>query len=503
MTLLPSLEAAEQGNIAVRRGDGITMVRAESWLGSQRALSQAPYLDLLRHRLEVGSAPVHPLHLQSFRAALLHPSVLYAAGQNSGRATLLSARTRRPLVMLIPTELNARSNGHACMLTLALQLHQAGHSVHLLPFKPYTFFRNYLPNLPRIYRQLSFIADPVQVPDAVLLVPESAPRVLVQRLRQHYKEILWWLLAPAGLLTPFWPDIRRGDRLVAFSEFALPEQDDYLFVHPKSHPLLDKAERTHTPQPPQKLQVALYTGKGRLKVLPPSLHRQLLAYDVVQITRVFPRTKTDLILLLENSRGLISCDPMTNLFLEAANLGVPTFLPGGNPFPRRAFERFPADLRDFVTDSPDSFISWIKQEGPLRKLPQRPLFSKSAKASTLVDLFTLRPEPLGSRVYYVDEEILQQLKRYRQRLLQSRTIQTERDGQSLSSAFSHQYVLSIKAPYLVHHVLCRMLALLDLLGDLLTALGLFRPLRPLIHQIRRWVRIAFSPCRSILSRVIR
>ena len=480
--LSPSLAAAERLHVGLRQLEGMALVRADAWLAAQAPGSEPVYGTLLQRVLEQGAGRMHPLHARAFLAPFLHPAVLQSAQRRCSRLTLLPPRAAQSLVILIPTELNARSNGHACILTLALQLQAAGHSVHLLPFKPYTFFRHYHRRLPPRFRQLAFIAEPVEAPSGLLLVPESAPRKLVKRLRPHYNTVLWWLLAPAGLLTDFRPDIRRGDRLVAFSEFTLPRQSSYLFVHPPPEPLMKQSAAEHTPQPPRQLQVALYTGKGRLMPLPRSLHRHLLTYQVVLITRSFPAKKQGLVRLLSKSNGLISFDPMTNLSLEAAILGVPTFLPA-NPFPARCYRRFPVDLSPFVTDSPSTFISKLQNRGPVRKLSLESLRHATHRALDIVALLASDPEPLAAEAYRVDDETLRQIEDYRQHLLRSRTILTARDGQSLSSALSHFYALSLKAPYGVHCAFCQALNWLDRIGDLLVALGLFRFLRPVLNRL--------------------
>ncbi|MFN7739107.1 MAG: hypothetical protein ACK5RA_02435, partial [Cyanobacteriota bacterium] len=83
----------------------------------------------------------------------------------------------RSIVFLIPTELNPRSNGHACILTLAMELQAVGHDVSLLPFQPSRFFRRYWQKLPKIYKQLRFLAHPSEaLQPSLLVVPESTPR---------------------------------------------------------------------------------------------------------------------------------------------------------------------------------------------------------------------------------------------------------------------------------------------------------------------------------------
>jgi glycosyltransferase involved in cell wall biosynthesis len=477
--LSPALAAAERSRVACQMPEGMVLTSAATWLGSQGHPWMLAYGSLLDRVLAEGAGRAHPLYVYALLACSQHPTVLHVAERSTPRFSLLPPIVCRPVVMLIPTELNPRSNGHACMLALALQLQEAGHTVHLLPFKPYTFFEHYYQKLPAACRKLSFIADPMEAQGSVLLAPESAPRELVNHLRGYYHYVLWWLLAPAGLLTTFRPDIRVGDRLVAFSEFALPKQSRYLFVHPPSEAFLKKLAASHTPHNSHSSQVAIYTGKGRLKPLPRSLHRHLLAYRVVLITRSVPATKQDLVHLLARSNGLISFDPMSNLSLEAANLGVPAFLPG-NPFPPRCYRCFPVDLRPFITDSAGNFIAQLKNRKPRRKLSLSLLDRASTQASAFLALLTADPEPVAAQPFSVTDDTLQQIEYFRQQLVHSRTIQTHRAGQSVSSAFGLLYVRSMKAPYVLHRALCQVLACLDQFGDVLAALGLFRLLWPLL-----------------------
>jgi hypothetical protein len=238
----------------------------------------------------------------------------------------------------------------------------------------------------------------------------------------------------------------------------------------------------YQPQAPPQLPVALYTGKGRLKPLPRSLHRHLLAYRVVLITRKFPSTKASLLRLLTHSHGLISFDPLTNLSLEAATLGVPTFLPG-NPFPARCYRCFPTDLRSHITDSPGAFITMLQRPGPVVKLAIQGLYRASACAADLIALLTADPEPIAVRPFAVDEPLLLELERYRRHLSRSLTIQTARDGEAISSAFSAMYVKTLKSPYLIHYWFCWGLHLLDRIGDGIFALGLFPLFKPLIYWV--------------------
>ncbi len=418
--------------------------------------------------------------------------------------SLLPRVNHRPIVMLIPTDLNPRSNGHACMLTLAMEMKKAGHNLYLLPFKPYKFFRNYLSKLPSHYSGLSFIANPDEVSGALLIVPESAPRALIKRLRKKYKQLLWWLLAPAGVLTEFRPDIRTGDRLVAFSEFVLPGQTDYLFVHPQINKLMSKQVLKFRHQESSKRQILLYTGKGRLKPLPRSLHRNLLDYTFTLITRSFPSSKDDLIRLLIESNGLISCDPLTNLNLEAANIGIPVYLTG-NPFEKRCYTKFPSDLSSFITDSPGEFIQKVKSPSLARKpLSTDSLYSKSLESARLLEFLSSEPAPIGVEPYIVTNDLLNDIDNYRFKLLKSKTIQAYYNGQSVSSSFVGFYMRSFKYPYSIHMIISRLLQSLDACADLLSYLKLFRQVNTLnsIFKPSHFIRYCLRPFSKLLRKII-
>jgi hypothetical protein len=400
-----------------------------------------------------------------------------------------------PLVILVPTELNPRSHGHACILALAKHLLMAEQNIYLLPYKPFIFFRHYFANLHPTYRTLPFIADIREVSRPNVLVPESTPPILIQDIRNHSERFIWWLLAPAGLLDSFRPDIRKGDYVAAFSEFVLPDQRDYLFVNPPIDPAIKESSQRYTPVAPRKLQIGFYTGKGRLLQIPPSLHRTLLKYQVVPITRNFPPTRNALVKLLEESNGLITCDPLTNLSLEAALIGTPTYLLG-NPFPQSSYERFPAKLLDFVTDSALVFEQRLSNHGPVRKISAQSLFHKSSQASALIAELTSGKR---SQDFIVTDQTLEQIRTHLNALIQSETIQAIRGGQSMSSLFLGPYLLSLKLPYRYHSILCQTLAIFDRISEFIYNIGLFRVLLvltkilvPPYKQLKRMTRSIYS-----------
>ena len=384
----------------------------------------------------------------------------------------------RSIVFLIPTELNPRSNGHACILTLAKELQAVGYDVSLLPIQPYRFFRRYWQKLPKVYRQLRFLAHPSEaLQPSFLVVPESTPRGLLNKLRPYFQDVLWWILAPSGLLTNYKPAMRVGDLMLPFSSFTLPYSPNYLFVHPPVDDALAKTNRIYLPHRLQLRSVCLYTGKGRLKALPRPLHRAMLGLNIRLITRAYPSTRQKLINLLSDSRGLISFDPLTNLNLEAGNLGVPVYLPG-NPFPPVCFTDFPINLAPYVTDDAEVFLARLAENAAPKKLSLQLFRSLNSQAVALmIRVFT--------DVSFVDSlrmkpETLHEINRYSQTIKATRTIQTLFNGSALSSCFTLLYVRSLKLPYWIHIGICKCLCLIDLVADALAAIGLYRILQPFI-----------------------
>lgn len=384
----------------------------------------------------------------------------------------------RSIVFLIPTELNPRSNGHACILTLAKELQAAGHDVSLLPFQPYRFYRRYWPKLPQTYQRLRFLSHPSEaLQHSFLVVPESTPRGLLNKIRPYFQDVLWWVLAPSGVLTTYKPAMRAGDLMLPFSSFTLPNSPNYLFVHPPADDALAKANLSYLPHRLHLRSVCFYTGKGRLKALPRSLHRGMLGLNIRIITRAYPSTRQGLISLLADSRGLISLDPLTNLNLEAANLGLPVYLPG-NPFASVCFTDFPVNLAPYVTDDAETFLARLAENSSPKKLSLQLFRSLNSQAVALM----LR---VCTDVSLVDSlrmhsETLHAIDRYCQAIKATRTIQTVFNGTALSSGLTTLYVRSLKFPYWIHIGLCQCLNLIDGVADILATTGLFRILQPFI-----------------------
>ncbi|WP_413681408.1 glycosyltransferase [Prochlorococcus sp. MIT 1318] len=475
------LSAQEYEKLFQKRGHSLVAMSSDQWM-SEIPDFRFDFEYWLGCSLREFGNTAHPLFVHHFLSSPLHPSKRLYESKSARQLSLMPKPVHRPLVMLIPTEINARSNGHACMLTLALELQSAGCQIHLLPFKPLTFFRKYYQNLPIRYKSLSFIADPSEVPASILMVPESAPKFLVKSLRPYFQKIIWWLLAPSGVLTDFCPDIRIGDYLLSFSEFALPGQIKHLFLQPELDVFFAHQLIKHRHQNSLNKQVLFYSGKGRLKSLPRSLHRHLLDYKITIITRSFPSEKSELIQLLVNSRGLISCDPMTNLNLEAALLGLPVYLTS-NPFPDSCFRDFPVDLSSLITASPGYFIQRLLDSSPLPRLRFEDLIAKNKSSVDFCKYFLADPEPLEAMAYRVNQKSLDTIDRYRRTILRSRSIQALKDGQSLSSSFLDVYAYSFKSPYWLHRYFGKALQMLDDTANCLASIHLLTPAWQLWHKL--------------------
>lgn len=490
VSLSPSLCAEERGNIVVRRDSFCQLISKEHWQELFGCFVRKSYLALVQNILWNGPGRVHPLYYYLWLNNLFQSSSLMnPSGDHMSQELPLSKGVARPLVILIPTEVNPRSHGHACLLTLALQLSNAGINVYLLPFNPYRFFKNYYQSLPPRFRDLLFIAHPSDVRDAVLLLPESTPPQLVKELRPYYRDIIWWLLAPAGLLTAYMSAITKRDYLIPFSEFALPGQSRYLFVHPKEERSLAQAADMYRPLKHTSLSIAIYSGKGRLKPLPASLHRLLLTHNIIPITRSSPATKDELFALMAHCRGLISFDPLTNLSLEAARLGLPTFLVN-NPFPHRCFTHFPSDLSSFITSDTQDYICHLQSSATRASLSAKQLYRVSDQSTEHIR--ALISYPCGNKGLQVDEDQLTSIHAYLAALRESRSIQVANDGQAASSIFFDVYLESLKAPYSTHLKICSLLKVLDDVVEVLDGLNLYPLIRHLLRCVPRIQRLLLS-----------
>lgn len=406
-------------------------------------------------------------------------------------ARLLQGRPRHPVVLVVPSELNPRSHGHACLLHLALDLQNAGADVSLLPTTPYRFFRNYYESLKPLYRSLRFIANPLEVPsESYLIVPESIRNSLVKTLRGYFAKVIWWNLAPAGVLTAFRPAIETRDLVTFFSPFVLPGRPCYHFVNPPLPKRLRNLAQRHQPRRAASRTMLVYTGKGRLKPLSRKLHRHLLPYSIALITRTNPSSKEKLIDLLMSAQGLISFDPMTNLSLEAALAGMPVFLPS-TAFQEEAYAHFPVDLRGFLHTCSDEFLRHLTVQSPPRGLVQKDL--EDAHRTSIHSFLLILADPVYAASFRCTEEVLEAISEYRRFLLASRTIQASLEGEAVSSALKGLYMKTLKLPYVYHHALCVALCWIDGIADFLSSLRLFRPFRPILQRLARLGRMILTP----------
>jgi hypothetical protein len=404
---------------------------------------------------------------------------------------LLQDRPRNAVVFVVPSELNPRSHGHACLLHLALDLQNAGAHVSLLPTTPYRFFRNYYQTLKPLYRSLRFITNPLEVPsESYLIVPESIRNFQVKSLRGYFAKVIWWNLAPAGVLTPFSPAIGRQDLVTFFSPFVLPNRPCYHFVNPPLPKRLRNLAKRHQPRRAASNTMLVYTGKGRLKPLSRKLHRHLLPYSIELITRTHPSSKEKLLELLMSAQGLISFDPMTNLSLEAALAGMPVFLPS-TAFQEEAYAHFPVDLRGFLHTCSGEFLRHLTTQSPPRALVQKDL--ENAHRKSIDSFLLILADPVYAASFRCTEEVLEAISEYRRFLLASKTIQASLEGESVSSALKGLYMKTLKLPYTYHRALCVALSWIDGTADFLNSLRLFRPFRPIMRGLARLGRQLLKP----------
>jgi hypothetical protein len=248
----------------------------------------------------------------------------------------------------------ANSNGLRCLYGLAQELASRNIQIYLLP-------RNYIEfsaSLPSEYSHIPVANYGGLMTGGVLIAGESLPKDLIKLARNHGITMLWWYLAPEDVLDvkPVKPN--PCEPVMIFSPYVGPA-DDYFYYQP----LLDDEWRKrlnliedHFVKTSKNL--ALYSGKGRLKKLP----HQLLSFckdcNITIISRHCPATRKELLDTIFSCDGLISFDELSQLNLEAASLRIPVLI-ANKLYESKVIEDFPIAINRFVTQDPNEFISRV------------------------------------------------------------------------------------------------------------------------------------------------
>ena len=404
------------------------------------------------------------------------------------------------VLFLFPAVLSGSSNGHRSMTVMIQKLIDRGFYCGVLVESISQFKKLSTLTLPKnvsIFSNKSFPKSSICV-----IAPDVVDPYLVDNLRFHGHRILWWLMAPPGLLgTPF-PNIQLGDSVAIYSSFVLPGCSDYCFIQDPAcfqdfldndhHLPLYITSKTLNRRP----RIGIYCGKGRLTLLSPLLETFLRDVELVEFNRYFPAERKKYCELIDSLDALICFDPLTAVVLDAVSRAKPVYLPN-NPFPSDSFEEFPLKCLHIAYDDEINFLNHIKSSIKHKHLDIHYILdhidlANERGVNTLVqkiDTFA------ADSTDFQDSSIIAlELERYVEKLQLVSTIDPFIDGQAASSRYLSIYIRIIYYPELLKLIIRKILLKLILVTDFLTTISagriilrfsLYLPLtiRTILHKI--------------------
>ena len=378
----------------------------------------------------------------------------------------LAPMSPRDLVYIDAPNYTPTSNGIRCIYFLAQQLAAKGIQVIFIPRQ----VRGFKNNVPHSFEGFNVSPGWSMIGRGTLICSESAPAGLITQARSCGVRIIWWYLAPHGLLERSRAEPRLGEKIIFFSSYVLPECNPHFYYQPPLDAPWKRALKAHRPLSSHKsLEVALYCGKGRLRMLPDNLRLEIFRSKLNIITRSYPASREELFSVLFKLDGLITFDELSQLSLEAASLGIPVFL--ANPlFPKASADSFPVPLASFLTRDSHEFLELMEQRrsGRLKAIRTATLFTQNQ--STVDQLMALVSDPKWN---CTDADILlmERNKDFGRQMKRKRVLYPHYGGQSAGTFFLSTYINSIFETTSAHRRICRIIFAVDELGRLLNFFG--------------------------------
>lgn len=358
-----------------------------------------------------------------------------------------------------------KSNGIKCLYHLAKELADRGHLVTLVPRSVVGFVKL----LPDEFLGLPIARIPSHAGSGVFICSESVPAAKVQAARRAGIRVLWWYLAPHGLLEKPRVSPQEGEAICCFSSYVLPDAQPSLFFQPPLDQAWRNAIRLHRPSSSHRwMCIGLYCGKGRLRSLPMELQRFLFGAEITLFTRTSPKSRRKLFRELQRCDGMISFDELTQLNLEAATMGVPVFL-AHRLFPPESLELLPVPLTGYVTNSASEFIERVGQRRSGRLKPLRLLNTNQINEDCIRQFETLIADSAVSAAMGHSQRIAQ-LTRFGTQLRSKRILLPCDNGQAPSARLAGKYVLSFSYSRNVHRLVSSVALAMDLVGSALYVL---------------------------------
>jgi hypothetical protein len=360
----------------------------------------------------------------------------------------------------------ANSNGIRCLYYLAARLAKEGVTISFVP-RLITEFRK---KLPAEFCQISVTPSWSLRAPGILICCESVPSKTIAQARKRGIRILWWFLAPYGLLERPKSAPKTGDMILPFSSFILPEKARFSFFQPPVDSHWEKAFRTYRPNSEHKSRrIAIYCGKGRLKALPDTILSFLYNTEIVAITRSSPSCRSELFDLLSSVDGLVTFDELSQIMLECLTLGVPVL--SANPlFPVESFDLFPAPLTRLLTKDWSRFIELVEQRrrGLIKPIPFTAVFSEND--NTVSHIIRLISGNVGEDKF-CDQSTLPKMKAFGRKLRSTRALYPHYSGQSAGSFLFRLYIASLRLEPFRHRVFCKIVSVVDEVGSALFKIG--------------------------------
>lgn len=334
------------------------------------------------------------------------------------------------------------SNGIVCLYELSLFLHKAGFSVYGVPRKFQTFLHT-VANLPDKYSQIQYVERPSGSASDFFVVSETVSRSMIDHARMQQIRIAWWALAPYRLLDgALLPKI--GDFSLPYSSYVDPTSEHFLYFQPDlDNHFVDALDNQKSRVPCDRMRIAVYTGKGRIKALPQPVLDICKGSEIFPITRTTPPIRFQLFDLLSSVDCMITFDELSAINLEAAALGVPVLLanPLFPPLCRQAFsvsrlkERVVCDVEEFLC-----LVSLRRQNKLKSWIPDDLLRFNHSTLASWVDLLTAAHM---SERYEVKKESIIRFRDYTQSLSSKRVISFHNGGQAGGAWLASRFIAKI------------------------------------------------------------
>lgn len=372
-----------------------------------------------------------------------------------------------PVLYIDAPNFSHASNGIRCIYFLAKDLVRRQINIAFVPRS----IRGFYKNLPEVFHNVEVAPVWALHPGSYLLCTESVPAETIKAARRANLKIIWWYLAPQGLLERPRAKPSLAEKILVFSPYILPSLiSRYYFYQPPIDAAWEVAVNRHRPASGHKRPViAIYCGKGILKYLHAAIRLRVYNSDIKIVTRHHPSSRKDLFAILAEADGLITFDELSQLSLEAATMGVPVYL--ANPiFPETAMSRFPIDLISIITSSPEVFIKLLeaRRANLLRSVTlKRATINSASTVQAIIDL--LKDNAL--EVVPPKNTLLADLNSFAAEIKKKKVLRPLYGGQAPSASLIRVYAWSLKESFFVHMTVCILMRLYDNIGSILFALG--------------------------------